>query len=110
MSEETRDAKERRRRDDVGLPPWAKLAITVVGTTITTIVAMFAWASATFVSRVEYAAHAAQQVIDLERVAAEQRAYAIAEKGTATNLGQFDARLTRIETKIDMLLEPPRKR
>jgi hypothetical protein len=96
---------QKRRQEDVGLPPWAKLALAVTGTTVTTIVAMFLWASATFVSRVEWTAHAAQQSIDLERIIATQRVYAEQERDTASALGAINVKLGVIEARQLMVLE-----
>jgi hypothetical protein len=95
----------KRRREDVGLPPWAKLALTVTGTTVTTIVAMFLWASSTFVSRVEWTSHAAQQSIDLERISATQRVYAEQERDTAASLSMINVKLGVIEARQLMVLE-----
>ena len=79
------------------LPEWAKFA----GTIIVTMVAMFTWATSTFVSRIEWSAHAEQQRIDLARVSEVQQTYATAEKGTAANLSEINSRLTRIETLLE---------
>ena len=82
---------------NAALPEWAKFA----GTIIVTMVAMFTWATSTFVSRIEWAQHADQQRIDLNRVSEVQQTYANAEKGTANNLSEINSRLTRIETLLE---------
>jgi hypothetical protein len=97
------DETPRRRKDDAGLPPWAKLALTVSGTTITTIVAMFLWASSTFVSRVEYVSHAAQNAIDMERLAQTQLRYATAEKVTSDNLSELKVDVAEIKSDVGWL-------
>lgn len=94
MSDEDVDAKRG------GLPPWAKLALTVTGTTVTTIVAMFLWATATFVSRVEYTNHSIQNSIDMGRLADTQKSYAQAEAGTSQTLG--DLKVDVAEVKKDV--------
>jgi hypothetical protein len=98
------DAQEetpRRRRGDVGIPDWAKLAATVAVTTVT----MFVWASNTFISRTEMSQHMDTQSKDLARVQNTQEHYAEAERGTASNLSSINSRLTGIETKVEMVLE-----
>jgi hypothetical protein len=69
---------QKRRQEDVGLPPWAKLALT---------------------------AHAAQQSIDLERIVATQRVYAEQERDTASALGAINVKLGVIEARQLMVLE-----
>ena len=106
MSEETPEINHdemHRRREDLGLPPWFKLAVTVVGTTVTTIVAMFLWVSASFVSRVEYANHASQQALDIERIARIQANYALAEQGTASNLNALQVDVAEIKSDVSWL-------
>jgi hypothetical protein len=112
--EERPDDKPARRREDVGLPPWAKLALTVIGTTVTTIVAMFLWATSMFVSRVEYAGHTVQNSIDMARLAETQVRYAIAEKGTSDNLNELredvsamKADLSWVRRYLDLSQSPP---
>ena len=82
---------------NASLPEWAKFA----GTIIVTMVAMFTWATSTFVSRIEWTAHSEQQRVDLNRVTEVQGQYANAEKGTAKNLSEINSRLTRIETLLE---------
>ena len=113
---ETTHDEPHRRREDMGLPPWAKLAITVTGTTVTTIVAMFLWASSTFVSRVEYLNHATQQALDMERLARIQANYAVAEQGTAENLNSLQVDVAEIKSDVswlrqylDVSMPPPRR-
>lgn len=93
--------KRGQRRDDVGLPPWAKLALVVVGLTV----GIIGWVELRFVSRVEFNGHVTAQAEETGRFATQQRDYAVAEKVTAANLGRFDVRLSTIETKIDILLD-----
>jgi hypothetical protein len=90
----------KRRQDDTGLPPWAKLALTVIGTTVTTIVAMFLWVSSTFVARVEYANHTAQQALDMMEVKERQAAYARAE--IVTGQGLTEIKIDVAEVKKDV--------
>jgi hypothetical protein len=94
-----------RRREDTGLPPWAKLAITVISTTVGTMVAMFLWVSSTFVSRVEWTSHATQQALDLARIADVQKIYGEQERETATSLSSINVKLGVIETRQLMVLE-----
>jgi hypothetical protein len=110
------DKPKRRQEDGSVLPPWAKLALTVTGTTITTIVAMFMWATSMFVSRVEYANHSAQNVIDMSRLAETQLRYAVAEKGTSDNLNALQVDVAEIKSDVSWLRQyldvskpPPRK-
>lgn len=91
----------RRRREDQGFPAWAKLAAVVIASTVTVIT----WVEVRFVSRVEYQSHISQQKLDMDHITTQQQEYAIAERGTATNLGQFDVRLTRIESKLDWIID-----
>jgi hypothetical protein len=95
------DSISRRRRSDAGIPDWAKLAATVAVTTVT----MFVWATSTFISRTEMAVHMDVQSKDLARLSTTQEHYAEAERGTANGLGAINARLTGIETKVEMVLE-----
>jgi len=99
------EARPARRRDDVGVPPWAKLALTVVGTTVTTLIAIFLWASSTFVSRVEWQGHAMQQSLDIERILTVQKTYADQERRTAGELAVMNAKLSVIEARQLMVLE-----
>jgi hypothetical protein len=87
----------------VGLPPWAKLALTMIGTTITTITALFLWASSTFVSRVEYANHTAQNAIDMERLAQTQKSYAIAESVTAATLSDLKVDVAEVKKDVSWI-------
>ena len=99
------DEKPARRREDVGVPPWAKLALTVVGTTVTTLIAIFLWASSTFVSRAEWMGHATQQSLDIERILAVQKTYADQERHTASELALINTKLGVIEARQLMMLE-----
>jgi hypothetical protein len=89
----------------MGIPAWMKLAITVTGTTVTTIVAMFLWATSTFVSRVEWSNHAVQQALDLDRLTSAQKVYAEQERDTALELGKINVKLGVIEARQLMVLE-----
>lgn len=102
MADDTdiQEEKPRRRRGDVGIPDWAKLAATVAATTGT----MFLWATSTFVSRAEMNQHMEQQSKDLSRLTSIQEKYADAEHNTARNLGSIDTRLTSMETKMEILI------
>jgi hypothetical protein len=91
----------KRRRSDLGIPDWVKLAATVAATTIT----MFMWATNTFISRTEMSQHMDQQSKDFGRMAATQEHYADAERSTAVNLGTINSRLTGIETKVELVLD-----
>ena len=91
------EPRHRRRRTDVGIPEWAKLAATVAVATVSVIL----WANANFVSRAEMAQHLDQQSKDFARVAGSQEHYADAERGTAQHLSEINSRLTRIETMLD---------
>jgi hypothetical protein len=109
--------KDRRKEDGSLLPPWVKLAITVIGTTVTTIVAMFLWATSMFVSRVEYATHSAQNAIDMARLAETQVRYAVAEKGTSDNLNILQVDVAEIKSDVswlrsylDVSQPPPRRK
>jgi hypothetical protein len=95
----------KRRRDDVGIPPWAKLALTVIGTTVTTLIAIFLWSTSTFVSRVEWQGHSAQQALDLERIVTTQKIYAEQERETANQLSAMNVKLGVIEARQLMVLE-----
>ena len=100
MEKEKTDEQEypqRRRRGDVGVPDWAKLAATTASVTI----AIILWAISTFISRAEMAQHLDQQAKDFYRVAAAQEHYSDAERGTSANLSEINSRLTRIETLLD---------
>ena len=99
------DEKPARRREDVGVQPWAKLALTVVGTTVTTLVAMFLWVSSTFVSRTEWQSHSTQQSLDIERILTVQKTYADQERRTAGELALMNAKLGVIEARQLMVLE-----
>ncbi len=79
---------------------WIKLAITV----LVTIIGAFAWATNTFVSRVEYSQHMEQQTKDLSDLKTVQGSYATEERSTANRLGGVENRLTSIETKIDIMI------
>lgn len=83
------------------LPDWMKLAIAVAGTTVT----MVMWANSTFISRVEFNNHMAEQTKDFARTVRTQEQYADAEKGTAKSLGTIESRLSSIETKLELLLD-----
>ncbi len=90
-------ATHRRRRTDVGIPEWAKLAATVAIATVSVIL----WANANFISRAEMAQHLDQQAKDFARVTSSQDHYADAERITASQLSEINSRLTRIETLLD---------
>jgi hypothetical protein len=112
----TDDKPKRRQEDGSLLPPWVKLALTVIGTTVTTIVAMFLWATSMFVSRVEYATHTAQNAIDMSRLAETQIRYAVAEKATSDNLNNLQVDVAEIKSDVswlrsylDVSQPPPRK-
>ena len=95
--QEGQDYPQRRRRGDVGIPDWAKLAATVAFTTVSVVL----WANANFISRVEMTQHLDQQSKDFSRVVDSQEHYSDAERGTSQNLSEINSRLTRIETLLD---------
>ena len=96
MGDEDREDRPRRRATDTGLPDWAKLAVSVAGATV----AVVLWANANFISRTEMNQHLDQQAKDFARVSAGQDHYADAERVTASQLSEINARLTRIETLL----------
>lgn len=100
MRDDLEEEQPRRRKGDVGIPDWAKLAATVAATTGT----MFLWATSTFVSRGEMQQHMEQQSKDLSRLTNIQEKYADAEHDTARNLGDIGTRLTSMETKMEILI------
>ncbi len=87
------------------VPQWAKMVATVIGTAVTTTVAIILWANNTFISREVYLAHARQQDMDLARLSQAQDSYANAERVTASQLSAISSRLTGIETKVDIVIE-----
>lgn len=87
----------------VRLPPWAKLALTVTGTTVTTIVAMFLWATSTFVSRVEYVNHSTQQAIDMAALKDTQKAYAAAESVTSSTLSDLKVDVAEVKKDVSWI-------
>jgi hypothetical protein len=95
-----RDTDENRQ---INLPPWAKLAITVTGTTVTTIVAMFLWATSTFVSRVEYSNHASQQAVDMASLKEVQKSYATAEAGTSATLSDLKVDVAEVKKDVSWI-------
>ncbi len=80
-----------------GIPDWAKLAVSVAAATVTVML----WATSNFISRAEMAQHLDQQAKDFSRVSMTQDHYADAERVTASQLSEINARLTRIETMLD---------
>ena len=104
--------QEKRRRDDSALPPWLKLGITVVATTIVVV----GWAESRFVSRVEWANHDKQQSADLTRIVDVQRSYAIAEVATGQGLTALTVDVAEIKSDVswlrsylDVTQPPPRR-
>jgi len=100
MEKEKTDEQEypqRRRRGDVGVPDWAKLAVSVAAAVVSVVL----WANSNFISRVEMNQHLDQQAKDFSRVSNSQEHYADAERGTSQNLSEINSRLTRIETLLD---------
>ncbi len=87
------------------VPQWAKMVAAIVGTAVTTTVAVILWANSTFVSREVYVAHARQQDLDIARIVQTQESYATAERLTASQLSAISSRLTGIETKVDIVIE-----
>jgi hypothetical protein len=93
------DDKPARRREDNSIPPWMKLAVTVIGTTI---LAM-GWTEARFVSRVEWANHQSQQLIDLAAVKDRQADYARAEVVTGQGLTELKVDVAEIKGDVSWL-------
>jgi hypothetical protein len=103
---------EKRRKEDTGLPPWLKLAITVIATTMVVV----GWAESRFVSRVEWANHDKQQITDMARMTEVQRSYALAEKVTGDGLQSLTVDVAEIKSDVswlrsylDVSQPPPRR-
>jgi len=114
--DEEADDPPKRRKEDTGLPPWAKLAITVAGTTISTIIILMSYMSREFVSRVEYANHSSQQAADMMELKQTQLRYAAAEAVTAAGLTELKVDVAEIKgdvgwlrSYLDVSQPPPRK-
>jgi hypothetical protein len=103
----------KRRQDDTGLPPWMKITLAVVGTTI----AAMGWTEARFVSRVEWQNHQSQQLLDLAAVKDRQSDYARAEVVTGQGLTELKVDVAEIKgdvswlrSYLDVSQPPPRKK
>lgn len=88
-----------RRREDDGIPNWAKLALSVAGTTIVAL----GWMELRFVSRVEWANHQAQQALDMSEMKESQKSYAIAEKVTSNGLQSLTVDVAEIKNDVSWL-------
>ena len=94
------------------LADWAKFAIAVILGTI----GALGWMEMRFVSQVQYANHAVQNAVDMERLNQTQKLYAIQERETASNLGDLKVDVGEIKTDVgwlraylDVSQPPPRR-
>ena len=106
------DGNPGRRRDDVGLPQWVKLAVATIGGTILVI----GWVELRYTPRSEYEGHVRQQAIDQANLKSTQESYAIAERGTAGALGDLTVDVAEIKNDVswlrsylDVSQPPPKK-